>query len=213
MHKILPLQDQVIYREMMSHPALFAHSLPKKVAIIGDENHEILLEVLKHHNITYVCHIAQQPTLHILTDKRVDVLIGEPEPWLKATASASLDILIIAKNANPDLFDHYFNLLNSDGMLIQQGGSLFEPSALKTLQTKLKLTGYSDIHFLSFPQPHFSSGWRTSAIAKKVGNIRRPREKDVFNKVFATRYYNFDIHKAALVLPEFLREELESSFE
>ena len=34
------------------------------------------------------------------------------------------------------------------------------------------------------------------------------RERGAASKQFATRYYNVDIHKAALALPEFVREAL-----
>jgi len=52
------------------------------------------------------------------------------------------------------------------------------------------------------------SGSRTAIMAIKTGTFKRIREKDIYNKPFATKFYNFDMHKAALALPEFVREEL-----
>ena len=47
-------------------------------------------------------------------------------------------------------------------------------------------------------------------MATKRAAFKRVREKEIFNRPFTTRYYNYDVHKAALVLPEFMRSELES---
>jgi hypothetical protein len=43
-------------------------------------------------------------------------------------------------------------------------------------------------------------------MATKCPIFPRIREKDIYNKTFVTRYYNFDTHKAACVLPEFVKE-------
>ena len=51
----LPLEnDNVIFYEMMTHPALFSHPRPARVAILGDEADGILSEVLKHSSVTDV---------------------------------------------------------------------------------------------------------------------------------------------------------------
>jgi spermidine synthase len=45
-------------------------------------------------------------------------------------------------------------------------------------------------------------------MARKGGEIAGFRERGAQSKAFKTRYYNVDIHRAALVLPEFMREAL-----
>jgi spermidine synthase len=192
MPNALLLQDSVIYQEMMSHPALFSHPHPKTVTVIGDEEGGIIQEINKHPNITQVQSITQP----------IDT-------WIKSTEPESTDILIVGVDAKPEHFKSLFSILKTDGILVQKAYSPFHVSELKQLQQELSHANFPDIHFLSFPQPHFTSGWRTAIIAKKHGHFRRIREKDIYNKSFTTRYYNFDIHKASLVLPEFMREELE----
>ena len=44
-------QDKVIFHEMMSHPAIFSHPNPQKIAVMGDVEGHILKEVLKHPTI------------------------------------------------------------------------------------------------------------------------------------------------------------------
>jgi spermidine synthase len=41
-------RDNFLYHEMMSHPVLFSHPAPKRVAIIGGGDCGTLREVLKH---------------------------------------------------------------------------------------------------------------------------------------------------------------------
>jgi spermidine synthase len=205
----LQAHDKTIYQEMMSHPVVFAHGQPKNVAIIGDDDYSILPEILKHRTVTHVFHLIQHPAKANIQDNRVDFLVGDSDKWMASAAKDSLDILIIAQDKTPASFETCFNLLHNEGILLQQSQSLFDIQTHKLLQTNIKNVGFTDIHFLSFPQPHFSSGWRTVLLAKKSGNIKRAREKDIFNKSFSTHYYNFDIHKASLVLPEFMRQALE----
>lgn len=45
-------------------------------------------------------------------------------------------------------------------------------------------------------------------MARKGGDLTGFRERGAATKGFPTRYYNVDIHKGALALPEFMREEL-----
>lgn len=45
-------------------------------------------------------------------------------------------------------------------------------------------------------------------MARKGGPLEGFRERDAADKPFATRYYNVEIHRAALAQPEFMRESL-----
>lgn len=45
-------------------------------------------------------------------------------------------------------------------------------------------------------------------MARKGGELSGFRERGAAAKGFATRYYNAEIHKAALAQPEFMREAL-----
>lgn len=207
------ITDGIIYQEMMSHPALFSHPRPKSVAIIGDNGFGILEEVLRHPNITHICHVLELATSQKIKNPKVDFIIGDQESWLKSATPESFDIIIVAQDSKPEFFNYYHKLLHIDGLLIQQSDSLFNIETLKSLQQDFTKSEFTDVNFLSFHQSGFQSGWRTALIAIKYGNLKRAREKDIFNKTFNTRYYNYDIHKAALALPQFMRDELEPSIE
>ncbi len=194
----------VIYHEMMTHIPLFAHRKPRNIAILNDYDHGVIQEVLKHPTVTEVWQIMAQVGSHENTDARVHYCND-----LTAIAPASLDIIIIGQEPTPMNHQVYFDKLHQDGILIQPCESPFDVDSLKVTQHKLKTAGFRDIQALQFPEPSYTSGWRSAIMAIKYGTIKRPREKDIFNKSFATHYYNLDIHRAAFALPEFMRTELE----
>jgi spermidine synthase len=172
-------RTQIIFREMMSHPALFTHEAPKKIAILGDTDNHILQEVLKHPHIAEVCH---------------------------QNLSHEVDIVINAEDSNIEALTKYYPFLKLNGILIQKSESPFDVNALQSLIENLKTIGFKEFQIMHFPQPSLPSGWGTAVMTMKHGVFKKVREKTIFNKSFKTHYYNFDIHQASLVLPEFMRE-------
>lgn len=203
------VKDEVIYQEMMSHPALFMHPHPKKIAILGDDDCGILQEVLRHADVNEIQHVNEKPPRLIHHDDRTLLYTETLSKWVEEIPEASLDIIIIAEEPTPKYFKHFFKLLDAEGFLIQLSNSPFHVIGLKNLQEQFAHNGFTDIQFVIYSQPHFPGGMRTAVMAKKHGNFKRIREKDVYNRAFTTSYYNFDVHKASLVLPEFMRKELE----
>lgn len=201
-------RDATIYNEMLAHPPLFSHLTPQNIAIIGDTDFGITREVLKHNAVTEALVVTQTPTEPYNDDVRVRCQFSNNNEWLNTLNQNHFDILIAAQPSSAECFAHYFNALRSHGILIQLSDSAFEVSALKTIQQAMLSAKFNDAQTLHFPQPNFPSGLRAALMAKKNGIFKKIREKDIFNKVFQTQYYNFDAHKAALALPEFMREEL-----
>ncbi len=188
-----------IFPEMMAHPALFTHPDPKRIVVLGDHNHLILKEVLKHTNIAEVYHTESK----VEQKKGINIIFEVKLVSLKAN---SIDIIINATDVDPQKTKHFYEILNNDGILIQQSVSPFAINPLKSLTHVMHQTGFSDLQLLSFPQPHYATGWQSIVMALKQGMFKRLREKVIFNKPFKTDYYNFDVHKAATVLPEFIRD-------
>lgn len=200
--------ESVIYQEMMSHPAIFSHQQPKKIAVICNQHYQIVTEVLKHPNVIEVWQVSKDMPSTPKQDPRLHHYYGEANDWANVVIPEFFDIIITEKKTAPELFKQFFKILNIDGILMQLSDSPFETHALKTLQNTIRPAGFRDSLTVSFPQPSFPNGWRTALMAKKNGIFRKIREKDIYNKTFSTRYYNYDVHKASLVMPEFMREEL-----
>lgn len=199
--------NNTIFHEMMSHPALFTHPHPNKVMILNDEDNSILHEVIKHDHLTEIVLVNRNDPLISEANPKVKFYSSNSTDWIKKTAPHSVDILIHAAPPTHELLKTFFILLHADGFLIQQSTSPFEMAAVKSLADQLRLAGFNNQQILNFPQPGFSSGWRSVIMASKQGIFKRAREKAVYTRPFKTYYYNLDTHKASLVLPEFMREE------
>jgi spermidine synthase len=185
-----------IYNEMMTHPALFTHPQPKKVAVVGEFN-GIVDEIAKHTNITDIGRVSP---------------LDLPK-WLKETPANSFDIIIQTADFGAAI-SQFHPLLKADGIFVQPcTNSLLQPNLLKSIYDGIKQGGFNDWQTLHFPHPGHSSHWYTIALAIKRTVSMRIREKDIYNRTFKTRYYNYDIHKAALALPQFVHDELELEME
>jgi spermidine synthase len=224
---VLSEKDSFFYDEMISHPALFTHPRAQKLAIIG-RHHGTLQEVLKHLSVNEIWCVSKQLALEqaiqqhfssladIGPDARVQYHDGCPIHWIKTCQAASLDIIIHNHCASfydkKELQEHYqtyYHALGVNGMILQPCPSaLLNIHGIKTILQTIQLAGFQDWQLLNFPQPSYPTGTRTILLATKDPKMPRIREKDIYNRRFTTRYYNYDTHRAALAMPEFVQEAL-----
>ena len=228
---MLTLNDQVIltendsfyYHEMMAHPALFTHPKPLKVAILGHQA-GILQEILKHTGVQEIQCVHDNPDIDAAisryfssysskqVDARIKYFLMDTSTWLAQGSEHTFDIIIQADSSfliSEENFKNYFRLLTADGIFVQPClNALLHFKTLKPLYLNIQQAGFNDWQLLNFPQPSYPTGFRTVVMATKQPAFKRIREKDIFNRPFTTSYYNFDVHQAALVLPEFMREAL-----
>lgn len=220
-HILLSEFDNFFFHEMLVHPAVFTHLSPKKVAIVGS-HFGILQEVLKHPEVSEVHCINHHTDIEAAVnqffpqlsqtndDTRVKHHTLDSIQWLAQCEAGSFDIIIQAHPLDDMLaenFGHYSRALQDDGIFLHPClTSLFHHQSLKTVEQKALSAGFTDVQTLNFPQPSFPAGWRTVMMTTKRPTFNRIREKDIFNRGFITRYYNLDVHKAALAIPEFMRE-------
>jgi spermidine synthase len=206
--------DSFIYDEMMVHPVLFTHAKARKIALIQGQQAGLAREILKHTHVTNLCLVA--PGIHpedLEQDPRLEWDSRDANAWLSGATPESFDVIIIADTVNlpvqtQTMYQDYLQILTKDGILVCQSNTLFQLTGLKSSYDAMRQAGFEDLQVLHFPQPKLPFGSRAAIMASKKGAFKRIREKDIFNKSFITRYYNFDIHNAALVMPEFMREEL-----
>lgn len=195
--------DNFFYHEMMVHPALFTHPAPEKMAIIGPDTNGILAEALKHARVREIC--CLDPHLNPPDDKRVQHFNEDTQTWLTRCPEKSYDVIIQTQTNNEE-FKHFYRILEPEGILvIPCSTSLLDPTTIIALHQKLKDAGFLAFQTLNFAQPSHPTGWRLLIMAAKHSTFRLIREKEVFNRSFTTRYYNYDVHKAALALPEFVK--------
>lgn len=192
--------DRIIFNEMMTHPVLFTHHSPQKIALINPQNDGILHEILKHPTIKAVSLVQELPFTG-LDDSRIYV------EAFKCLKPQTFDIVIHAHDVNFNSLSDYFKLLKNEGLLMQLSHSFFKMELMKEQIRQLKSNGFDDFKHFHFPQ---SIGCQSAIMAIKHGSFKRLSEKNIYNKSFSTNYYNFDIHQAAMVLPEFIRKETEA---
>jgi len=220
-------RDNFIYHEMMSHPALFTHPEPRRVLIIGGGDCGTLREVLRHPEVRLaeqveldeqVTRVAEQffPELcEANGDPRARLHFVDGIRWVAEAKPNSYDVIIV-DSTDPvgpaaGLFSEAFyrdcqRALGPQGVLVGQSESpLFHPDLIRHMQASMRAAGFTASATLHFPQCTYPSGWWSATLASKTGVpaeiIRREAAR---KKSFPTRYYNLDIHQAALVLPEFL---------
>ncbi len=228
---MLTERDNFLYHEMMTHPALFTHPDPKKVAIVGGGDCGTLREVLKHPGIEKCTQIdidervtwASQTWFPQLCDAnddpRAELLFDDGIAWIKNCEPGSLDVIII-DSTDPvgpaeglfavDFYRDCLNALKMEGILVQQSESplLHTDTIIKKIHQDMRAAGFNQCQTLPFPQPVYPTGWWSCTMASPVGSVSIFRDKDVATKSFPTEYYNLEIHRAAMALPEFMKRSL-----
>ncbi len=223
-------RDNFLYHEMMSHPVLFTHDAPKDVLIIGGGDCGTMKEVLKHDSVTRVEQVDIDERVTRLSEEYFpDLCASNDDPraslhfvdgikWIKDATPESYDIIII-DSTDPvgpaeglftaPFYRDCYRALRKGGIIVQQSESpLLHMYILEAMHRDLKASDFSSVATVFFPQTVYPSGWWSATMGGKGRNVRSYRESDARGKSFATRYYNADIHRGALAMPEFFRERL-----
>lgn len=229
---MLSSRDNFLYHEMMSHPALFTHPAPRRVAIIGGGDCGTLREVLRHDEVEQlwqididaeVTRLAEQyfPELcESNQDPRAQLCFENGIAWMQARATGSLDVIIIdstdpvghaADLFLPEFLGECHRVLGETGVLVQQSESplLHTTDVIRELHSNLFAAGFSGVRTLPFPQPIYPSGWWSCTLAGKNLDPGRFREDDAARAGLSTEYYSPAIHRAALTLPPFMERALD----
>ena len=223
-------RDNFFYHEMMSHPALFTHPRAKRVVIIGGGDCGTLREVLKHDEVESAIQVEIDERVTRLAEKyfpelcasnndpRAQLLFIDGIKWMVECAEETLDVIIVDSTDpigpaeglfNEAFYESCLKALKPGGILVQQSESpLAHLPLLKSMRKAMKSAGFQALRTLTFPQPCYPTGWWSATLARKGVDLEDFRERGAEMKQFETRYYNVDIHRAALAMPEFLREAL-----
>ncbi len=225
-------RENFLYHEMMTHPVLYTHSSPETVWIIGGGDCGSLREVLRHREVKTAVQIEIDERVTRLAetyfpdlcesnrDPRAELLFIDGLRWVKESPPNSVDVIVV-DSTDPvgpaeGLFNEAFyrdclRCLRPGGILAQQSESpLFHLPLIESMHRVMRSAGFAHRQTLFFPQCIYPSGWWSGTMAS-ASPLDRFREEDVRAKPFDTRYYNADIHRAALIAPEFFRKALQHS--
>lgn len=224
-------RDNFLYHEMMSHPALYTHPKPDNVLIIGGGDCGTLKEVLKHPEVQRaqqveiderVTRLAEQyfPALcESNNDPRAELHFVDGIKWVNEAEPGSYDVIIVDSTDpigpaeglfNEAFYRGCYRALGDQGILVQQSESpLYHVKLINAMRHAMRRAGFEQTHTLDFPQPVYPSGWWSATMAGKSWSLGNFREADINEKPFDTRYYNCEIHKAAMVEAPLLAEKLD----
>ncbi|MBK1648272.1 polyamine aminopropyltransferase [Rhabdochromatium marinum] len=227
---MLSSRDNFLYHDMLSHPVLFTHPAPRRVAIIGGGDCGTLREVLKHQEVETatqididerVTRVAEQffPELTASNqDPRAQLLFEDGIAWIRQAANNHLDVIII-DSTDPvgpaeglftaDFYRDCLNALAPGGLLVQQSESpLYHMDIIRSMYADLASAGFADRRTLFFPQSIYPSGWWSATMAAKDRSLDAWRREDAEAARFTTRYYNAAVHQAALAAPQFFLDAM-----
>ena len=225
---MLTSRDNFLYHEMLSHPVLFTHDAPRDVLIVGGGDCGTMLEVLKHENVRKVQQVEIDEQVTRLSEKyfpelcasnndsRAEFFFEDAIKWVRYAADDCYDVIIV-DSTDPigpakGLFSKPFykdclRVLRPGGIVVQQSESpLIHGDIIKSMVVAMREAGFKKTQSVLFPQSVYPSGWWSATMAGGDVSLIKFREDDARNKPFRTRYYNSDIHRAALSYPEFFTE-------
>ncbi len=218
------IKDEFVYHEMISHVALNTHPNPKKVLVIGGGDGGVIREIIKHPSVEKavlveidrrVVETSKQYLPEIacgLDDPKVEVLYEDGIKYVENHKN-EFDI-IITDSTDPigpavGLFEGSFykscyDALKEDGIFVAQTESPFYdeeliPRVQKDIRSLYPITKL----YLAFIPTYPGGCWSFSMGSKKYD----PETVDLSQKpTYTTRYYNHGVHKAAFMLPNFVRD-------
>lgn len=228
---MLTERDNFLYHEMMSHPVMFTHPAPKRVAIIGGGDCGTLREILKHPDLEQAWQIDIDERVTRLSeqyfpelcdsnnDPRATLMFDDGIAWIKNQPDNSLDIIIV-DSTDPvgpaeglfavDFYRDCCRALKPEGILVQQTESplLHAHTIITKAHGDMKAAGFGQVQTLSFPQPVYPTGWWSCTMASAATVLDTFRKDAAAARQFTTEYYNAEIHQGALAQPEFMKRAL-----
>ncbi|MDO7786986.1 polyamine aminopropyltransferase [Desulforamulus aquiferis] len=218
------IKDEFVYHEMISHVALNTHPNPKKVLVIGGGDGGAIREIIKHPSV--------EKAVLVEIDRRVvetsieylpEIACGLKDPKVEVHYKDGIKYvqdhknefdIILVDSTDPigpavglfegDFYKSCHEALKEDGIFVAQTESPYYneeliPKVQKDIRANYPITKL----YLAFIPTYPGGCWSFTMGSKK----HDPEAVDFSNWAgYKTRYYNPEIHKAAFVLPNFVRE-------
>ena len=230
---MLSTRDEFTYHEMLAHVPLFTHPEPRRVLIVGGGDGGTAREVLRHpsvervdvveidEEVIEVCREHLPETAGSFDDERVRLVVADGAEFVRQT-SERYDVVLVdstdpvgraAVLFEAPFYRHVERLLAPGGWMAAQSESPFLGADLiRKLHTDLapifaQLRLYL-VPVVAYPSGQWSftlgggneDGAGASGMADPPAPTREPPAD------WRLRYYTSEVHRAAFVLPPFVRE-------
>lgn len=221
------VKDEFVYHEMIAHVPLFTHPHPENVLVVGGGDGGVIREILKHSNVKKatlvdidgkVIEYSKKFLPEIagkLDDPRVEVKVGDGFMHI-AESENEYDVILVdsTEPVGPavNLFTSGFyagisKALRADGLFVAQSDNpWFKQDLIRTVQREVKeIFPITRLYIANVPT--YPSGMWTFTIGSKKYDPLEVSDDQFFE--IDTKYYTKDLHKAAFVLPKFVKDLVE----
>ncbi len=221
--------DEFAYHEMLAHVPMFAHPDPKDILVVGGGDGGVLREIGRHKCVKHIdfCEIDEEvinvakeflPDIACgFDDARIAVHVGDGNAYVQAQKN-KYDVIIVDSSdpigPGEALFEKPFykalkSALKPGGIIATQGESFFlhkdcVTNLVKITRELFPVQAYSYILVPTYPGGHI--GICLGSLGPELLKPNRAISDD-FQKQL--KYYNFDMHKASFVLPQFAKKMFE----
>mmetsp|Transcript_21389 Transcript_21389/g.26453 ORF Transcript_21389/g.26453 Transcript_21389/m.26453 type:complete len:335 (+) Transcript_21389:84-1088(+) len=230
-------KDEFSFHEMLVHTPLFSHSAPRNILLVGGGDGGALREVCRHPDVENITVVEIDPRVVSVTkrffsttmsfsfsDPRVTIVYDDAAAFLEKDESKYCYDVIIADSSDPvgpaeTLFQPRFYEAMSEAL--RPGGVICAVG--ESMWTHLDLIGdivaccadiFDSAEYATTMVPSYPCGQIGFVIAGKGRETRRmPLREPSSEMQSSLKWYNSAIHRAAFVLPQFLKEKLGDAFE
>ncbi|GJM98295.1 hypothetical protein PR202_ga15290 [Eleusine coracana subsp. coracana] len=233
-------KDECAYQEMVTHLPLCSIPSPQNVLVVGGGDGGVLREIARHASVEniHICEIDQLvidvcrdffPNLYVgFKDPRVRLHVGDAVDFLKEAAEGKYDAIIVDSSdpIGPAQVLVEKPFIQTIARALRPGGVLCNLAESMWLHTHLiqdmlsicRQTFKGAVHYVWTSVPTYPSGTIGFLLCAKEGpsvNFLTPvnpieKLEGATKGGRELRFYNSEMHRAAFVLPTFVRRELES---
>ena len=223
---MLTERDEFFYHEMLVHVPLLSHREPKRVLVVGGGDGGTVREILLHDAVEKVDMVEIDEEVvkvsrrffpglsNKLDDPKVNLVFQDAVEFVKGI-EAEYDVVLV-DSTDPigpgevlftkDFYGDILNALKPKGILAVQSESPFSlENELNMIYRRLdSVFPYAAIYWA--PVPCYPPGMWSFTFCSKDGQkaeIRRPEAAETIEA--DSKYYTRDIHRAAFVLPNFMK--------
>ncbi|MGI6394340.1 MAG: polyamine aminopropyltransferase [bacterium] len=222
---MLSQKDEFVYHEMMTHPPLCTLKNPEKVLVVGGGDGGSIREVLKHPSVkeAVLCEIDERvvrvaqkyfpETSSSLENPKVKLHFEDGFKFLEKFENY-FD-LIITDSSDPvgpgiELFkEAYYRLvkkaLKADGIMVAQSENPWYGDDIMESMTAAMANVFKYVETYIALVPLYPSGFWTVTAASDFHSLHNFDEKRAAEISKSCKYYNPELHKGSLALPNFVK--------
>jgi spermidine synthase len=225
---MLSERDEFIYHDMIAHVPLFTHPNPKKVLVIGGGDGGTVREVLRHPSVEKAvlveidgmvieaCKEFLPQVACGLDHPHCEVHVEDGATFVQETEE-TFDIVLVDSTDqlgpsmrlfNLDFYTDVFHVLSEGGICVSQAESpYYYPEEQAGLLSVIGQV-FPQLYLYHYANLAYPGGmWCFSLASKIYSPLDEEVMKRVHNKIFETKYYSSQMHRASFVLPSFLEKK------